>query len=202
SDMERIHVLLEMRRLFADPVIEWRGLFNISDTNHADHGHVDDRPDWGNRVFDRQGVLNRDGIDLFVSIKAFPNHVPPTNRGYTLTHIQKFQDLANRLEVYTGTILDGYLGAKTKAAALAVQKRAGIEQDGIPGPKTVAAAERLLKSSGFSKEYIENIQQMLSVLGYYTDKIDGIPGANTTQATFDFQSDFGLEKDGIPGAKT
>ena len=61
SDMERIHVLLEMRRLAADPVIDYRLTFNISDGNHPDHGHVDDNdsepdPGWYDDFRDRQGV--------------------------------------------------------------------------------------------------------------------------------------------------
>ena len=45
-------------------------------------------------------------------------------------------------------------------------------------------------------------QSLLSYLGYYAGVIDGIFGAVSKAATESFQKDYGLESDGIFGAKT
>lgn len=45
-------------------------------------------------------------------------------------------------------------------------------------------------------------QEILSRLGYYTGKLDGIFGPKTQVATEKFQSDYGLKVDGIIGPKT
>lgn len=45
-------------------------------------------------------------------------------------------------------------------------------------------------------------QCLLAYLGYYTIEIDGIWGKGSTQATKKFQEDYGLDADGIFGAKT
>ena len=49
---------------------------------------------------------------------------------------------------------------------------------------------------------IQQIQNLLQYLGYYTITVDGIWGPASTQATKDFQHDNGLEDDGIPGKLT
>lgn len=45
-------------------------------------------------------------------------------------------------------------------------------------------------------------QNLLAYLGYYTGAIDGIFGKNSTKATKAFQTDYGIEADGICGAET
>lgn len=49
---------------------------------------------------------------------------------------------------------------------------------------------------------IQQIQNLLQYLGYYTIAIDGIWGLGSEQATKDFQAAEGLEVDGIPGKLT
>ena len=49
---------------------------------------------------------------------------------------------------------------------------------------------------------IQQIQNLLQYLGYYTIRVDGISGPGTEQAVKDFQHDNGLEEDGIPGKLT
>lgn len=46
------------------------------------------------------------------------------------------------------------------------------------------------------------IQHLLCYLGYDPGSCDGIQGANTQAAVKEFQTDFGLTADGIPGAQT
>jgi peptidoglycan hydrolase-like protein with peptidoglycan-binding domain len=49
---------------------------------------------------------------------------------------------------------------------------------------------------------IKQQQLLLSFLGYYNGKIDGITGSQTQKAIFKFQEVYGLSADGIFGAKT
>ena len=49
---------------------------------------------------------------------------------------------------------------------------------------------------------LQQIQNLLQYLGYYTITVDGIWGPGTKQATKDFQAAEGLEDDGIPGKLT
>ena len=49
---------------------------------------------------------------------------------------------------------------------------------------------------------IQQIQNLLQYLGYYTMKVDGISGPGTTAAVKAFQADNGLDADGIPGQLT
>lgn len=46
------------------------------------------------------------------------------------------------------------------------------------------------------------IQHLLCYLGYDPGSCDGIQGANTQAAVKEFQADFGLAADGVPGAAT
>lgn len=49
---------------------------------------------------------------------------------------------------------------------------------------------------------IQQIQNLLQYLGYYTIQVDGLPGPGTTAAVKAFQTDNGLDADGIPGQLT
>ena len=50
---------------------------------------------------------------------------------------------------------------------------------------------------------IQQIQNLLQYLGYYTMEVDGISGPGTTAAVFKFQKDFGgIAVDGTPGPAT
>lgn len=49
---------------------------------------------------------------------------------------------------------------------------------------------------------IQQIQNLLQYLGYYTIQVDGLPGPGTTAAVKAFQADNGLDADGIPGQLT
>lgn len=55
---------------------------------------------------------------------------------------------------------------------------------------------------GSSGEEVRKIQQKLSDLGYYKDRVDGIYGINTQKAVKSFQRNVGLTADGIVGSAT
>ncbi|NMD37125.1 MAG: hypothetical protein GYA87_00395 [Christensenellaceae bacterium] len=60
----------------------------------------------------------------------------------------------------------------------------------------------LLLKNGSKGEEVENIQKQLSVLGYYSDKIDGQFGNGTKNAVVWFQNQHGLDADGLVGPST
>lgn len=72
--------------------------------------------------------------------------------------------------------------------------------DGIPGPNTVAGCPTL--KCGARGEITKLIQERLVSLGYDTNGIDGIFGNGTLEAVRSYQSNNGLEADGIVGPNT
>ena len=57
-------------------------------------------------------------------------------------------------------------------------------------------------TSGSQGEQVKKLQQRLADLGFYTGKVDGDYGKGTRQAVTVFQSQHGLDADGIAGEKT
>ena len=152
SDIEALHVELLIEEIRRHPTINYRTVWNWGPGDHEDHLHLDDmkKSGWGDAVKPRPGVRARDGVDLFVSPKAFPNHRPPKNHGYTLAHMVTAQTLLGRMtDPASGLALlrataDGYWGPLTEAATKAAQRILDFptrEQDGIPGPATVRAIQ-------------------------------------------------------------
>ena len=230
SDTERIHVLLECRRLAADPEIDWRILFDISDINHPDHGHVDDGehlPGFNDDFRDRWNIFAKDGYSVFVSPKAFPDHVPGMNRGFSIGYVStKIQPNLKKLGRYNGAD-DGYLGPNTtggdtgSGGVRGFQRSARLVDDGDPGPKTLAALEAAVKAlsapapapapapdySGFTTSDILAAQRELKTAKWYTDTLDGSPGPNFQKAMRAAQTElkrlklYGGEVDLLPGPK-
>ena len=61
--------------------------------------------------------------------------------------------------------------------------------------------KQLMIIEGRSRKEFDQ-SKSLKERGYYTDKVDGIPGTNTKKAVLKFQEDFGLDPDGLIGPKT
>lgn len=59
-----------------------------------------------------------------------------------------------------------------------------------------------LSRMGSRSDEVKSIQQALKEKGYYTYTVDGIFGTRTRSAVIKFQSDNGLNPDGIAGEKT
>lgn len=192
-DLEALHVELLMEELGRHPTIRWRRLWNLGPGDHQDHGHVDDAYGWRGyieRVTPRPGVRARDGKDLFVSPRAFPQHVPPTNSGYTLAAIVAFQELAPRLtnpktgRPFYGGHADGYLGKVTRAAVKAIQGHLGLTVDGLPGPRTMSALRAAIdrqnnppKPDPEEQEMERKLDQILANQARIEKKIDARPSA-------------------------
>ena len=57
-------------------------------------------------------------------------------------------------------------------------------------------------SSGSRGEKVEELQKRLQALGYYDGEIDGQFGPGTKAAVVDFQTNNGLDTDGLAGTET
>lgn len=71
----------------------------------------------------------------------------------------------------------------------------------MPGVRLLGDQEPVLQE-GASGARVRQLQQMLTERGYDTRGIDGRFGPNTTEAVKRFQSDHGLDPDGIVGPLT
>lgn len=68
--------------------------------------------------------------------------------------------------------------------------------------QSVPPGGRSLLKIGSQGQSVIELQAVLFLMGYYTDKIDGIYAENTAQAVRKFQQDAGLTVDGIVGNNT
>jgi len=146
-------------------------------------------------------------------------------KGSTGSDVKSVQTRLKELKYYTGSI-DGSYGNGTMNAVKAFQKNNGLSDDGIAGTQTykklfsdsakangTASSGSSSSSSGYkipdrtlrkgsSGTDVENLQQRLKDLGYYTSLVDGSFGSGTVNALKAFQSKHGLDADGVAGSAT
>ena len=124
------------------------------------------------------------------------------SKGANVTKLQ--EDLAE-LGFYSYSI-DGSFSSKTRDAVVAFQKAQGLKTDGSVGSLTKAALNKALAStdlsSGSQGSAVTQLQEDLSELGFYPNKIDGSFGPKTHEAVVDFQKEQGLKTDGLVGPIT
>jgi peptidoglycan hydrolase-like protein with peptidoglycan-binding domain len=123
------------------------------------------------------------------------------------------EDVQRRLLVLGESLgpggVDGsFLGA-TYSAVVAFQRERGLTEDGEVGPETWAALVDATFTLGDRLLYLRYpylhgadvaaLQQALSALGFACGDLDGIFGAFTERAVREFQSNTGLDADGIVG---
>ncbi len=137
---------------------------------------------------------------------AIKNPTRPTLRlGSTGTYVGTLQQILTSLGYFTSAI-DQIFGSRTYNAVRNFQRDHGLVVDGVVGPRTWAAldnaAGRPTLRHGDRGTYVTTLQQMLSVLGYYTGAIDAIFGNNTLAAVRNFQRNACLVVDGIVGPLT
>jgi peptidoglycan hydrolase-like protein with peptidoglycan-binding domain len=89
--------------------------------------------------------------------------------------------------------IDGIAGEETRAAIASFQNDAGIEADGAFGPVTDAAMVPRLQQDA---PYVENLQEALTELEFYTGPIDGDFGQGTRAAVERLQASCELEETG------
>lgn len=102
---------------------------------------------------------------------------------------------------------DGIFGVYTESAVRAFQTWAGVTVDGIVGPRTREKLDLADKSDptlrkGSKGVAVRGLQRMLVNRGYEPGEIDGRFGPNTEAAVRAYQSDHGLDVDGIVGPRT
>ena len=102
---------------------------------------------------------------------------------------------------------DAIFGVYTESAVRAFQSWAQLVADGIVGPKTWEKLDLADKSdptldNGSKGVAVRGLQRMLITRGYEPGEIDGRFGPRTDAAVRAFQSDHGLDVDGIVGPRT
>ena len=118
--------------------------------------------------------------------------------------VVEIQTTLTALGYDTGS-LDGIYGPHTTSAIEAFQKDAGITVDGKYGPETHTALEAAASDQGYDWDKhaaIEEMQQEMADLGYYSGAIDGEYGPETEDAIRAVQADCNIQQDGIYGPDT
>lgn len=132
----------------------------------------------------------------------------------TILKIQK----ALKAQGYNPGALDGIMGAHTRAAVVAFQKRVGgLVVDGVPGPKTQAklfavhaapapapVAKGTLHRGSTGSAVVALQRKLKSHYPAYAGRLaaDGIFGAATEAAVREFQRRAGIKVDGVVGPIT
>lgn len=124
------------------------------------------------------------------------------------------RDVQRRLARVLGEPLaiDGRYGAATTRAVRRFQQLRGLAADGVVGDETwqslweagLALGDRLLWRSNrqMRGDDVRELQQRLNALGFDAGPEDGIFDGDVQHAVEDFQSNVGLEADGVAGKDT
>jgi peptidoglycan hydrolase-like protein with peptidoglycan-binding domain len=131
---------------------------------------------------------------------------PTLERGSEGPDVKDLQEALIELDFKPGAV-DGAFGVYTESAVKMFQSWANLDQDGIVGPLTWEKLDLADKSDPTLKEgskgvAVRGLQRMLIARGFDPGEIDGRFGAKTKAAVNAFQSDHGLDVDGIVGPKT
>ena len=148
---------------------------------------------------------------------ADPNQTRSLSVGMTGNDVYALQERLIELR-YLGGVADGVFGTETEAALIAFQKNNNLNADGVAGATTIRKLNGSCKAAsgaspttapgasvlreGDSGEGVFELQSRLFELGYFSGRIDGRFGAETTEAVKAFQRANGLSADGVVGAGT
>ncbi|MEA4928378.1 MAG: peptidoglycan-binding protein [Candidatus Limiplasma sp.] len=131
--------------------------------------------------------------------------------------VTRLQTQLKTLGYYTGEV-DGQYGQATALAVKLFQNQQGLIADGLAGADTLASLyggkavyyiptptpsptpSKL--SKGDQGDAVKSLQQRLKDLGYYAGSVDGDYGGGTQEAIRLFQSQNGLDVDGVCGSAT
>ena len=149
---------------------------------------------------------------------ADPTAMRSLSLGMTGNDVYALQERLIELRYLSG-MADGVYGEETQSAVYAFQKNNNLTPDGTAGtntlkrifgsakaatgttPSPVPAGATVLHE-GDTGEAVYNMQARLFELGYFSGRIDGRFGADTTEAVRAFQQANGLSVDGVPGRGT
>lgn len=143
---------------------------------------------------------------------------PVLTLGSTGKSVSELQATLKRLGYHKGAV-DGIYGESTAQAVSNFQKASGLQVDGVVGaatwnrlylavrnmPKTTATnslIQRPVVQLGSEGKEVSELQAALKLLGYYVGPVDGRYGETTAAAVAKFQTDSGLQSDGIAGPAT
>lgn len=98
--------------------------------------------------------------------------------------------------------IDGLFGPKTDKAVRYYQLDRNLTGDGIVGPRTWERLDPPTVQKGSTGPAVTMLQHLLADYGYGPGASDGDFGPNTESAVKAFQTDWGLQVDGIAGPKT
>ncbi len=148
-----------------------------------------------------RGVCAYTGVDFVNPYKYYPT-LRRGNRGNEVAILQ----YALRHAGYEITP-DGVFGSQTEQTVRRFQGLNGLAVDGVVGRNTWNALTNDYTvfptiREGRRGEIVKYAQRKLTSKLYDTGEVDGIFGAKTTRAVKEFQSENGLEPDGIIGRKT
>ncbi|MEO1026506.1 MAG: peptidoglycan-binding protein [Pseudomonadota bacterium] len=104
-----------------------------------------------------------------------------------------------RLQTKLGITADGDFGPGTEKAVRDFQASVGLAVDGIAGPDTFTALglhELVLLRKGSRGDAVKKLQEGLGI------GANGIFGSGTESAVKDFQTQHGLDADGLAGPET
>ena len=131
---------------------------------------------------------------------------PTLERGSKGQDVKDLQEALIELDFKPGAV-DGVFGVYTESAVKLFQSWANLDQDGVVGPLTWEKIDLADKSDptlrdGSKGVAVRGLQRMLITRGFAPGEIDGRFGPKTTAAVQAYQSDSGLDVDGIVGPKT
>lgn len=147
---------------------------------------------------------------------ADPDQTRSLSVGMTGNDVYALQERLIELRYLTG-VADGVFGTETQSALIEFQKNNNLTADGTAGASTLKKLAGSCKAApsataapnangtlreGDSGEDVYILQARLFELGYYSGRIDGRFGEETTEALKAFQKANGLTADGIAGTGT
>jgi hypothetical protein len=137
---------------------------------------------------------------FWVQIQATSNAEWPTyKKGDTGEEVYAIQFLLN---AHGATLTpDGIFGPLTQSAVEDFQTDKGLSEDAIVGPQTWDALIIQLSQGKHGPE-VRALQRLLKYKFGYNINVDGDFGPDTKDAVKDFQTNHGLNSDGIVGPKT
>ena len=148
------------------------------------------------------------GVCKFFSVTYTPieDFTFPVLRQGSSGNLVKYLQFILKLYGYSVAV-DGAFGPNTRQAVIAFQQANNLTPDGIVGRATWArinniSPEASILRRGSVGTYVRFLQQLLYSYLYPVGTIDGIFGANTERAVKAFQSEHGLNPDGIVGPAT
>lgn len=142
---------------------------------------------------------------LLICCAAWAEEAAPSLRyGDKSDEVLRMQTRLKEALYYNGP-LSGEFGSLTRAAVERVQQAYGLEVTGMADAATqeviYGPCYRVLKYEMTGRD-VEQLQQAMTLYGYYKDKISGNYLKNTRAAVAAFQADNGLESTGIADVKT